>query len=164
MGVRSWLSNWMIGAGRKLGRGAGLELAVELSDHSIKASMVNPDSDEYAWDPDHYKYGNVFHADYANPLKVVVNTEKSLEDPDTAGLEESDPEQSSGESEDADDDGVQHAKLITSDRFAAYMRQDLISQLLNPREQWRLLAYGIIALGVLQFFGIIITLWTTGAF
>lgn len=164
MGVRSYLANWFIGTGRAIGRKTGLEMAVELSDHSIEAAMVNPERDDMAWDDRMYKHGNVFVAGYANPVKVRVNVGEKLEDPDTVELEESDAERFVHAEEELEEADESHTELISSGRYRDYMRQDLISQLLNPREQWRLLAYGIIAVGVLQLMSWAIILWATGSF
>lgn len=142
------MGNLLLNVGRKMARADGRELAVDLSDHSINIKMARPDGDTQAWDPDLYHRGNVFVDGYANPIKPVVDKNKELEEPDTVDEEATDG----------------HVEMISSSRYADYMKQDLISQLLNPKEQWRLLAYGIIALGVLQFFGIIITLYASGGF
>lgn len=155
MGIRTYVSNALIGFGRKLGRKAGAELVVELSEHDIKLGMVSPDDSERAWDDTLYKHGNVFVDGYANPIKPKVRHNKDLETPDTIDVEE-------GEETEVEDDT--HVKLISSPRFGAFMRQKLISELLNPREQWRLIVYGIIALGVLGFVQIIVVLYATGAF
>lgn len=165
LGVRASISNTFLTWGRKLGRSANLELEVELSEHSIEIGMVNPNGDDRAWDENMYKYGNVFPKGYANPIKPVVAENKQLEDPDTVKLQGSDESGTQAVSEDDDgdeDDG--HVKLISSPRFGAFMRQKLIESLLNPREQWRLIMYAVIGVGVLQFLGIIATLWATGTF
>lgn len=154
MALRTWLGNLLLASGRKMARADGRELAVDLSNHSISIKMVRPDRDGMAWDPDLYRYGNVFMDGYANAIKPTVRRNKELEDPDEVDVEVS---------EESEADGG-HVEMISSSRYADYMKQDLISQLLNPKEQWRLLAYGIIALGVLQFFGIIITLYVAGGF
>lgn len=153
MGVRSYLANWLIRRGRGLGRSAGYELAVELSDHSIKTTMVDPSDDDLAWDDGLYKHGGVFHEDYANPLKIRVNERKNLEDPDEVELEEGDEEA----------DGDVHTEVISSKRYAGYMRQHLIEQLLTPRSQWKLAVLGIIGLGLLQLLTIILMLFVTGS-
>lgn len=143
--IRTWLGNWFIKRGRKLGRSDSAEIAVTLSEHSINTTMVRPDKEEQAWDPDHYRHGCVFYAGYANPIKPIVNVTGELDDPDTARLTASAGE----EAEEEDGEAEAQGELISSVRYRDYMRQDLISQLLNPREQWRLIAYGIIALCIL---------------
>jgi len=159
MGVRSYLGNKFIGFGRKLGRGAGYELAVEVSDHDITARMERPDKTERAWDEDLYKRGNMFVAGYANPIKPSVDYNRDLEDPDTVDVVEGDTDADSDGEDDTTEEDVQ---LIASPRYREYMQQDLISQILNPREQWRLLAYGIIALGILTMFNIALSLSASG--
>lgn len=154
MALRTWCGNLLLNVGRKMARADGRELAVDLSDHSIHIEMIRPSRDDVAWDDDFYRYGNLFMDGYANSIKPRVRRNKELEDPDEVDVDVSD--------EAAADGG--HVEMISSSRYADYMKQDLISQLLNPKEQWRLLAYGIIALGVLQFFGIIITLYVAGGF
>lgn len=151
MALRTWLGNLLLNLGRKLARADGRELAVDLSDHSIGIKMAKPDTDELAWDPDLYHRGCVFVDGYANPIKPVVNRNKTLEDPDTIDAEQPENEE-------------RHVEMISSSRYGDYMKQDLISQILNPKEHWRLLAYGILGLLVLQFFAIIVTLYATGGF
>jgi len=159
MGVRSWLGNKFIRFGRKMGRGSGHELAVEVSDHDITARMERPNKTERAWDEDLYKRGNMFVAGYANPIKPSVDYNRDLENPDTVDVVEGDTDDDSG---DEDDSTAEDVQLIASPRYREYMRQDLISQILNPREQWRLLAYGIIALGILTMFNIALSLSASG--
>lgn len=158
MGLRSYIANALIARGRSIGRSAGLEMKVELSDHSIDVAMADPDREDLAWDGDLYKHGNVFIHGYANPVKPTVNYNEALEDPDTVEVEGSDCEGAQSVAEDA------HVELISSPRYRDYMRQDLISQLLNPREQWRLLAYGIIALGILMLPTMILSAAAAGVF
>lgn len=164
--IRELIANSFIAAGRSIGKLSGLELQVELSDHSINVEMVKPDQDTRAWDPSMFKSGNLFLDGYANPIKPRVRTNQDLEEPDTAELEEGevegDVEQPQLESgEEADD---KHAYLITSGRYREYMRQDLISQLLTPESRWNILVWAVVGLGVLQFFAIVITMWATGSF
>lgn len=164
--IRELIANSFIAAGRSFGKLTGLQLQVELSDHSINASMESPDKDQRAWDDSLYKSGNVFVDGYANPIKPRVRANQDLEEPDTVELEEGevddDVEQPQLESgEEADD---KHAYLITSGRYREYMRQDLISQLLTPESRWNILVWAVVGLGVLQFLAIVITMWATGSF
>lgn len=161
MSIKTFLGNTLIGWGRRVGRGESSELAVELSEHSIDVKMVHTNTDARAWDSTLYKRGNVFVEGYANPIKPTVDYRKELEDPDTVDVVEG-----NGESQEVASDGGEetHVSLISSPRYRDYMRQDLISQLLNPREKLRLLAYGIIALGILIFLNIIVVFYATGSF
>lgn len=156
MTVKTYIGNALIGLGRKIGRSEGQsELAVTISDHSIDAHMVETSKENLAWDDNLYRHGNVFVKGYANPVKPVVNHNKELENPDTVELEEGDGDTDS----DVDDT---HVELISSPRYRDYMRQDLISQLLNPREQWRLIAYAIIAVGFILVINLVVTLSAAG--
>lgn len=139
----------------------GVRTKVELSDHSINVSYRLPDDDKRAWDRDLYKNGNVFVSGYANPIKPRVEHNEQLENPDTVDVAEGDVDEEAAESE---ADGGPHVSLISSSRYRDYMRQDLVSQLLTPQEQWKLIAYGVLGLGILQFIAIIITLYGTGSF
>ncbi len=152
-GIGAKIGNVFIGFGRKIGRSLGYELAVVSSSHSLQAKLEPPDKSNRAWDPDLYRHGNLFVEGHANAIKPRVEYHKELENPNQVEVEKSDVK-----------DEDTHTDIISSPRYREYMRQDLIEQLLNPREQWRLLAYGIIALGVLQFFTIIVTLYATGSF
>ena len=134
----------------------GLQKEVKLSDHSIRVRLTHPDKDSEAWDNNLYRNGNVFVQGYANPIKPRVKHNRQLENPDEIDVTEHETEEQS------DDD--EHVSLISSSRYRDYMRQDLVSQLLTPQEQWRLIAYGILGLGILQFFAIIVTMYGTGAF
>ena len=161
MPIRETIANTLVQSGRSIGESVGLELAVELSEHSIELELEKPDEDTRAWDPSMYSGGNVFVEGYANPIKPRVNYHQELETPDTIDVEEGNKE--SEESEEKSEDEP-HLELISSGRYRDYMRQDLISQLLTPDAQWKLIAYAVLAMCVLQFLGIIITLWATGSF
>ncbi len=143
-----------------VGESMGLSKKIEVSDHSISVELTNPDKDTRAWDSNMYRNGNLFVQGYANPIKPRVDHNTQLEDPDTVEVEEGD----SGTESDSEDGEGRHVNLISSSRYRDYMRQDLVSQLLTPKEQWKLIAYGVLALGVLQFVGICVTLYGTGAF
>lgn len=145
-----------------MGQSVGLELAVELSEHSIEIEMEKPDEDTRAWDPDLYSNGNVFVQGYANPIKPRVQYNQALEEPSTIDVTEGDGEGVQDDTDDTDDGP--HLELISSGRYRDYMRQDLISQLLTPDAQWKLIAYAVLGMLVLQFIGIIVTLYATGTF
>lgn len=159
--MRQTIANWFVSTGRSLGSTFGLQTAVVLSDHSIKVRMESPDKDTRAWDTNLYGNGNVFVEGYANPIKPRVEYHEQLENPNTVEVTEGDTDDTEASEDDADDT---HVQLISSGRYRDYMRQDLISQLLTPDAQWKLIAYGVLALGVLQFFAICVTLYGTGAF
>lgn len=142
---------------RSFGQLLGRELVVETSDHSIKISMEKSGNSKRAWDDDLYKRGNIFYHGYANPLKIVVDHKPEMGEKDTAEVRE-------GATDEDTEDSDREADIISSPRYTQFMRNDLISQLLNPQEQWDKLLYGMIAIGGLQFLTIVATLWATGSF
>jgi hypothetical protein len=144
--------------GRFFGRLAGLQLAVEVSDHSINVKMESVDKSERAWDTDLFKSGNLFVSNYANPIKPRVSHNPNLETPNEVEAVDGNPDG------DTEPDNDRHAQLISSGRYREFMRQDLISQLLTPESRWNILVWAVISVAVLQFLGIIITLWATGSF
>lgn len=154
MTVRSVLGTWFLNAGRKLGRMFGTQLVVEASNHSLETSMEVPGKEKRAWDPSMYKRGQMYIHGYANPVKPQVNYNEELTDPDTTTLKE--------KIADEEEHDNAHTQLISSPRYREYMRQDLISQLLNPREQWRLIAFAVIALAVLQVATLVVGLAAAG--
>lgn len=161
MGVRTYLLTGALNQLRDLANVLGCQLVIEGSDHSLETSFESPDKNSRAWDSDLYRRGQLYIKGYANPVKLSKNYDHELENPDTAELEESDKD-----FDDVDEelDKTAHTELISSPRYREYMRQDLISQLLNPRAQWRLLAYAVIALGILMTANIIISAAAAGAF
>ena len=178
MGVRETVATTILNTARSMGRVLGCELVVEASQHSLSTTMERPNTDgARAWDDNLYKHGQLYYAGYANPIKPRVKVDTDLETPDQVAVEESqfnpldqNPATDGGEITEemhrrtqgpADDE---HTKMISSARYRKYMRQDLISQLLTPRERWRLITYAIIGLGLLQMFGIVMTLYATGSF
>ena len=158
--IREFIANSLISAGRMLGQTTGLQLAVELSEHSITIEMEQPDESNRAWDTSLYKHGNVFLDGYANPIKPTVDQQTGLENPDHV----SNGDEADGSESDGDGSDGPHTQLISSGRYRDYMRQDLISQLLTPESRWNKMLYGIIAVAALQFMTIIITLYATGSF
>ena len=152
------IPNRLLDYALSIGKTMGYELVVEVSDHSIDIQMERPDKTERAWDPDMYHSGNLYVSNYANPIKPKINYQDRLDTPDTIQVTESQTEDF-GEDLDQQPDSQQddrHIQLISSPRYRDYMRQDLISQLLTPQEQWKLLAYAVGAVAVLQFITIII--------
>lgn len=169
--IRTAIANSFIGFGRSLGKLLGLQLVVEVSDHSIEASMQSPDKDTRAWDDGLYKSGQVFVSGYANPIKPRVVHHDGIDNPDHVDVTEGDgdpPEDSedgvSQEAEDGEDDEGEHVQLISSGRYQQYMMQDLIAQLLTPETRWTKMLYGLLLIGVLQFVTIITVLYATGGF
>lgn len=140
----------------------GLEPKVELSDHSIRYEYVRPDKDREAWDSNLYRRGNVFIGGYANPIKPRVHENPELENPNTVDVVEGNDEETDDDTDEADDGP--HVNMISSARYRDYMRQDLVSQLLTPQEQWKLIAWGVLGLGILAFIQMIVTLYATGSF
>lgn len=157
MALRETLATTMLNTARSMGRILGTELVIECSEHSIETSMETPEQDDRAWDSNLYKHGQMFYSGYSNPIKPTVDVNKSLEEPDTVDIEE-------GTEGDENDAEGPHTELISSARYRAYMRQDLISQLLTPKEQWQMLAYGLLVLGVFQLLTVATVLWATGSF
>lgn len=143
------------------GKAIGLQQKIEVSDHSVSVKLTLPDQDKDAWDEDMFRHSNIFIRGYANPIKPVVNHNPELRNKDTVDLEESDTGEGD-EDWDEDDEDEGHVDLISSTRYRDYMRQDLVSQLLTPQEQWKLLAYGILGLGILTFFNMVVMFWLNG--
>lgn len=139
----------------------GYERCIEVSDHSIEIGLEKPNKTTRAWDSNLYKRGNLFLAGYANPIKPRADYDTSLENPDTIEHVEGEPYDDTDA--ETDTDGA-HVQLISSSRYREYMRQDLISQLLTPQEQWKLIAYIVGALGVLMLINVVISLAAAGAF
>jgi hypothetical protein len=151
-GLIGGLATRIIGFGRKIGRSFGYELAVVVSDHSIKLKMVNPDNTEQrAWDDNLYRHGNVFMSGYANPIKPKVEQHSGLENKDRARLHDTVTVPDGGE-EQAE---RVHTQLMSSGRYQDYMLQDLISQVLNPQEQWKKLFYAVIGTAVIASLSLI---------
>lgn len=139
---------------------AGFKLRVIVSDHSVKIKFVKPDKDTRAWDTNLFKNANLFVQGYANPFKPRVNHNSKLENPDTIDSKDGEPDGENHETAVSD----REVDLIASSRYRDYMRQDLVSQLLTPKEQWKLIAYGVLALGALQFIGILVVMYVNGTF
>lgn len=158
--IRTWIGNALMGYGRWLARMDGRELMVQLSDHSIRTKMVSPNKEDQAWDDNLYKHGNVFIEGYANPVKPTVEYNADLEDPDTVAVEESPQAAADG----GEDQSPGHTEIISSPRYREFMRQDLISQLLNPRQQWKKIVYAVIALSFLMVMNLALTASAAGVF
>lgn len=164
MVVRTWIGNKFIGFGRSLGRADGRELAVELSGHSIRASMMDPDNDSVAWDPDMYKHGNVFVQGYANPIKPVVHRRDQLDQPDTIDVleaaENTAQDVAAGDGDEEAEAG--YTKLISSKRYSLAIKQHLIEQLIRPQQYWQKLLIGIVAVAILLVINIMLSASAAG--
>lgn len=191
MGLRSRIATFGMRRTRRMFRTLfGTELVVETSDHSIEISMERPGpSSSRAWDPHLFKRGQLFVKGYANPIKPVVETRHELGESDRVSLtegeigkareayqrgeiDEEELEDRIGsaiasdldELEDEELGGRSHKEIISSGRYRQYMHQELISQLLNPREQWKLIVYAVLALAFLMVVNLVVTLQITGVF
>jgi hypothetical protein len=108
-----------------------------------------------------FKNANLFVDGYANPIKPGVEHNSKLENPDTVTVKEGEPD---GDIDTEESTEGKEVDLIASSRYRDYMRQDLVSQLLTPKEQWKLIAYGVLALGALQFIVIAVVMYVNGTF
>jgi len=162
------LATWFVRKGRRMGRLLGRELVVEQSDHSLQLSMEKPDNDRRAWDNDQFTRGQLYRRGYANPVKIEVDHNPGIGNKDTVevtdGGDATATEFSDEEGEGGEEQEDRSVEVIASERYRQFMEQDLISQLLNPKEQWEKLVYGLIGIGSLQFLSIVVTLWATGSF
>jgi hypothetical protein len=143
----------------------GYELVVELSEHSIEIDLERPNKDKRAWDSSLYKTGNVFLSGYANPIKPVARSSPKLENHDKAELIEGEGEETDGEEEqdtEHEDTDTVEAAVIASGRFKTYMKQDLISQMLTPNRQWKLVAYAVGVLALLVLVNVFISMSAAG--
>lgn len=155
--VREWLSNLAMSSALGFGEMLGCEHVVDVSQHSIEISMEVPSTTERAWDNDMYHKGQLYCEGYANPIKPVVEHDETTEGVDSVAFEES-------EDVDEEDDEDAEVGVIPSWRYKQLMEQELVSQLINPSEQWRKIVYGLIGIAGLQFMGMMITLYATGSF
>jgi len=146
MGLRSTIGTAALGFGRSVGNMLGCELAVDVSDHSIETKMVPPSAtDERAWDDQLYVKGNLFVDGYANPVKLRVDRNEGLENPDEVAVEES-----------GRDDDNTHTKVMSSARYRAYMVQQLISELLNPSERLTMIQWILVGIGGMMLMGLVL--------
>jgi len=163
------LATWFVRKGRRMGRLLGRELVVEQSDHSLTLSMEKPDNDRRAWDNDQFTRGQLYRRGYANPVKIEVDHNPGIGNKDTVAVADGDGTATATEFSDEEEqpealEEDRSVEVIASERYRQFMEQDLISQLLNPKEQWEKLVYGLIGIGSLQFLSIVVTLWATGSF
>lgn len=151
MAIRDWIATSILNYARITGRILGTELVVDVSDHSIDIKMKVPNKTERAWDSNLYKRGQLFRAGCANPVKVVLDESGTLEEEDSVDIVEG----SGGRGE---------TTVMASQRYKTYMLQKTIKDMAMPTSHWHKVIYGMIALGALGLFQIIVTLWATGSF
>jgi len=151
--MREAIANWFVRRSVGIAEALGTERVVEVSEHSIGITFERPEKESRAWDSSMYESGQLFHSDYANPIKPVVESNADLDNPDTAYIKVREEEEEDKE-----------PYLITSDRYQSYMTQDLIDSLLTPREKWRLIAYAVIATAFLVVTNLIVSLGNAGLF
>lgn len=154
--VRSEVATVVMGVARSFGRTLGCELVVDASETSLEISMEKPDTQERAWDSNLYQSGNLFIDGYANPVRpeiVPADDKGQLDDVDVT----------EGET-DADESEESEVGLIPSHRYQTFMSQQMLSELMNPREQWKLIVYAVLGVAALGFIQIIVTLYATGSF
>lgn len=134
------LPNLLLNLARSIGNSIGKELVVDVDEHSIDITMADPETtDKRCWDSELYHKGNLFHADYATPLKIVVDETQTLDDPDTAEVVDSD----------LDADAERQPAVISTDRHETYFKQDLASQLLTPEEHMQKIIYLLLGIAAL---------------
>lgn len=157
---------------------SGLQMAVDVSKHDFQVHMMNPNTDQRDWDSEMFKSGNLFYRGYANawrPIKAEIHRVSSADQPDKIELE------GDVEADDLSDEQLEAAGLqanadvedpdtgrwvgVKASRgYITSIEHDNYSQLLNPKERWTLILYGLLGLGTLIFLQIIITMWATGSF
>lgn len=161
MGLRSTLATYAIGSARAFGNALGCETAVEFSSHSIELKMVDPSTATYAWDPDLYVKGNAFYTGYANPIKPVVDKTATIKEPDEIDVEDGDPDESDASGDD------RYVSLISSTRHVLAAQNNIISQLINPKERLKLIQWSLIAIAgvlVLTFLLLVVVAARVGVF
>lgn len=119
----------MIAMSRSIGKMFGYELAVIISEHSIKLQMVNPDNKvDRAYDDNTFVSGNIFVKDFANPLSIKKISE---------AYEEQD--------------------FITSERYKKFMEQSLIDDIVrSSKDDGLTVTQAVIILGAIQVLSVAI--------
>lgn len=119
----------MIAISRSIGKMFGYELAVIISEHSIKLQMVNPDNKvDRAYDDNTFVSGNVFVKDFANPLSIEKISE---------AYEEQD--------------------FITSERYKKFMEQSLIDDIVrSSKDDGLTVTQAVLILGSIQVLSVAI--------
>lgn len=154
--IREPIANTILNTGRSIGRTLGLELAVVVDEHSLTIKMVKPQNSTRDWDPSLFKSGNLFFGRYANPIKPYVQRHIGIDELDEVDVDDS-------SNDDESDDSGPHVGMKSSQAYVESIEHNAVSQLLNPKERWQLLAYGMLALGILQFIIMIVILYSSGA-
>ena len=161
MGVGSWLATHVLNYARAFGHRMGCNLEVEVRGDRIETKMAHPKISKKAWDSDMYDSAGLFVHGFANPVKPVVERSADPNEPDDLDVD------AAGDVPLTDGGELVEQKtfdVIPSYRYLEHMNQHIISELVNPTEQWQLIVYGIIGIAALQFFTIIVTMWATGSF
>lgn len=73
MTVMGQILTALIGIARSTAHALGYQTAVVLSEQTVKVKILDPDSENVAWDPSHYLNTNVFLSSYANPVEPEVS-------------------------------------------------------------------------------------------
>lgn len=149
MAVRNAIATSILGAARSFGNALGCELKIEESQHSLHTSMVVPETDTMAWDPDHFKAGNYYIRGHANPVKHAVR----------------DPEDPHGQKAVAVPDAVNaetesEVELVPSRRYQEYQDQHVISQMAQPEQHYTTMFY--LLLGILGLVMITLVVMVVG--
>lgn len=148
---------------RKLARSFGYQIVIDQSPHSIHTTYEKPNKSKRAWDENLFKHGQLYVRGYANPVKLIVDHDTEMEESDTVTLYESNhPRVVTDGGDDGEPVVNAHAKVISSPRYREYMQNDLVSQLLNPRAQWKLILYALIGLGAIMLVNTVIVIMRSG--
>lgn len=143
MSIRSQLATFALNAARSFGRTLGCQIAVEAGSAELKTTMELPDNNKRDWDEQHFRRGCLFIQGYANPVVPVLRRNEGAINRDEI------------DAEFYHDDDDLHVALKSSKQYVETIESDAAAQLMNPKERWRILAYGILALGVLMFVNMI---------
>lgn len=126
MGLRSTLATSAMSLARGFGNALGCEIAVDCSGHELETRMVPPKATkERAWDGDMYVKGGLFVDGYANPIRPKAVRNKEISESDEVAADGGSADVQQGE----------HYEIISSKRYASIVKNDLISQLINPAER-----------------------------
>lgn len=153
--IRLMLGRYLFDIGRSLAQSDQGELVVDVTDHRLLTSLERPDTDARAWDPDMFVSGQMFLEGYANPVKPVAVRDEDMETMDTADVEMA---ANGGEAEEIED----HVKLLSSWRYKEYQDQHLITELVRPEEQWKMIIYVLLAIAALTLITLLVAVF--GAF
>lgn len=151
MALRDHLATFAMRIARAFGHRIGCYLVIEPSEHTVRLSMEVPSKSNRAWDLNHYRWTNIFPDGYANPIRIDVDRHKALETPDEVlPVETRNSTEEAHLAADGGEDVTSHIQLISSHRYREFMRQNLISQLINPSEKLnRLFLAFMVVIGLL---------------